>query len=275
MSQLDCSFTGYNNTRIYAKKDLVDNPKASIVIVHGVFEHLDRYDYLVSKLNKAGYNVYRYDARGHGRSEGKKGDLKHFTDYLEDLDVYVEKVREENKSLKLVLLGHSMGGLVATAYACTHPGKIDYLVLSGACNRTPKEAKALRIIPMFMTPLFKYKNVLGDAVCSDKAVVEAYNNDPLVVKVGSFRLMKNAFIKGCDLVGKNIENINVPTLVMHGEKDGVVVVETGYWTYEHLKVEDKALKVYEGLYHEIFNEVRKEEVIQDLIDWLKKHVEGK
>ena len=274
MSQVDCSFIGYNNTKIYARKDLVDNPKASIVIVHGVFEHLDRYNYLVEKLNKDGYNVYRYDARGHGRSEGKKGDLKDFREFLEDLNIYIDYVRKENDKLKLVLLGHSMGGLVATSYACTYPDKIDYLVLSGACNQTPKEAKPLKFIPTFMTSLLTYKNVLGDAVCSDKKVVEAYNNDPLVVKKGTFRLMKNAFIKGCHLVTNNIDKVKVPTLVMHGKEDGVVVASTGNWSYEHLQVGDKTLKMYEGLYHEIFNEVRKDEVIQDLLDWLDSEIGG-
>lgn len=274
MGQIDCSFTGYNNTKIYARKDLVSNPKANVVIVHGIFEHLDRYDYLVSKLNNEGYNVYRYDARGHGRSEGKKGDLNKFDEFIIDLDIYISQIKRENPNLKLILLGHSMGGLVATSYASLFNDKIDYLVLSGACNKTPKPAKALKFIPTFLTGILKYKNALGKGVCGDEKVVEAYNKDPLVLKEGTMRLMKNAFIKGCSIVNNNIENINVPTLVMHGEKDGIVVVDTGKWTYENLKVEDKTLKIYSDLYHEIFNEVSKDEVILDMTNWLNKKIGG-
>ena len=274
MEQLDSSFVGFNNTRIYAVKNCVENPKANVVIVHGIFEHLDRYDYLVSKLNKAGYNVYRYDARGHGRSEGDKADIKRYEHFLLDLDCYITLIKKEHPNLKLVLLGHSMGGLVATSYASFMSEKIDYLVLSGACNRTPKQAKALRFIPTFITSLIKYKNKLGDGVCGNTMVVEEYNKDPLVLKEGSLRLMKNAFIHGCDLVKDNIVNIKVPTLVMHGEKDGIVVVDTSVWTYENLLVEDKELKIYKDMYHEIFNEVEKDAVIEDLLSWLDNHIGG-
>lgn len=274
MGQIDCSFSGYNNTKIYARKNLVENAKANVVIVHGIFEHLDRYDYLVDKLNNEGYNVYRYDARGHGRSEGKKGDLNKFDEFLVDLDYYINQIKKEHPDKKIVLLGHSMGGLVATSYASLFNEKIDYLVLSGACNKTPKAAKALKFIPTFVTALLKYKNALGKGVCGDEKVVEAYNNDPLVLKEGTMRLMKNAFINGCKLVNNNIANISVPTLIMHGEKDGIVVVDTGKWTYENLKVEDKTLKIYNDLYHEIFNEVSKDEVIQDVTNWLNKKIGG-
>jgi len=171
-------------------------------------------------------------------------------------------------------LGHSMGGLVATSYACKFSNKIDYLVLSGACNKTPSAAKALRYIPTWLTSILKYKNNLGEGVCGDKEVVKKYNEDPLVVKKGTMRLMKSAFIKGCDYVNDNIKKIEVPTLVMHGKDDGIVVSSTGEWTYNSLVVKDRELKMYDGLYHEIFNEVKKDEVINDLLNWLDSRIGG-
>jgi len=275
MNQLDSSFKGYDNITIYAKKDIVENPKANVVIVHGICEHLDRYDYLVSELNKQGYNVYRYDARGHGRSEGEKGDLNKYQDYLSDLDTYIDLVKQEHPNLKIVLLGHSMGGLVSTSYASVYKDKIDYLVLSGAANITPRQARALNILPMFLIRKIKYKNNLGDGVCSDKGVVKAYNKDPLVLKEATMGLMKNVFIGGCKLVKDNIKNICVPTIVMHGKEDGIVASSTATWTYENLTVEDKELKIYGGLYHEIFNERQKDVVIKDLLDWLNERLGGK
>ena len=95
-----------------------------------------------------GYNVYRYDARGHGRSEGNRGDLEKFDDFLLDLDIYIDLIKKEYPNLKIVLLGHSMGGLVATSYSCMYD-KIDFLALSGACNVTPKQARPLKYIPTF------------------------------------------------------------------------------------------------------------------------------
>jgi alpha-beta hydrolase superfamily lysophospholipase len=274
MNQMDSSFVGNNGVKIYAKKNIVTNPKANVVIVHGICEHLDRYDYLCQKLNEQGYNVYRYDARGHGRSEGNRGDLNEYQDFLIDLDTYINNVKNEYPDLKLILLGHSMGGLVATSYAATFNEKIDYLALSGAANVTPKQARPLKILPMFLIKKIKYKNNLGEGVCSDKEVVEKYNNDPLVLKEATMGLMKNVFIGGCGLVKDNISRIKVPTLVMHGKGDGIVDYTTAEWTFNNLSVEDKELKIYDGLYHEIFNEVKKDVVIEDLINWLNKRVEG-
>lgn len=265
-------FLGSKDVKIFYSIDKVDDSKAAVIFVHGICEHLGRYEYLKDRFNESGYNVYRYDARGHGKSEGRKGYLEDFEDYLDDLDLLVDMVKRDNKNKKLILLGHSMGGLVATAYACANPNKVDLLVLSGACNICPKSAKALRYLPYNLMGKFKYTNKLGSGVCSDPKVVEKYNKDPLVLKKVSFRLLGNAFIKGTKYVKKNIEKITCPTLVMHGENDGIVVKETGEWTYSNLRCKDKKLKMYPKMYHEIFNEIRKADVIDDLLDWCNERV---
>lgn len=275
---MDCTnyesvFLGKGDIKIFYKADKVKHPKAAVIFVHGICEHLGRYEYIKDKFNANGYNVYRYDARGHGKSEGKRGCLKDFNDYLDDLDTLVNKVKIENKDLKIIIVGHSMGGLVATAYACNHPSKVDLLVLSGACNVCPSVANALKYLPYNLMGVLKYVNRLGKEVCSVTEVVEEYEKDPLVLKKVSYRLLGNAFVKGTRYVSKNIEKINCPVLVLHGEKDSTVVKETGQWTFDNLKCIDKQIKIYPDLYHEIFNEVSKDEVIQDLLDWCNERVD--
>lgn len=265
-------FLGNKDVKIFYSVNKVEDAKACVVFVHGICEHLGRYEYLTEKFNEEGYNVYRYDARGHGKSEGRRGQLDDFEDYLDDLDILITLAKKDNKGLKLVLLGHSMGGLVATAYTSKYPNKVDYLVLSGACNVCPSVASALKYLPYNLMGKLKYTNKLGDGVCSVKEVVDAYNQDPLVLKKVSFKLLGNAFVKGTKYVKKNIENIKCPTLVLHGEKDGIVVKSTGEWTYDNLVCNDKLLKIYPSLYHEIFNEYNKDEVIKDTLDWLKERV---
>lgn len=260
-------FLGSKDVKIFYSVNKVEDPKGVVIFVHGICEHLARYEYLCGKFNDAGYNVYRYDARGHGKSEGERGYLDEFEDYLDDLDIFVGMVRKQNKGKKLILLGHSMGGLVATAYTCKNQNKIDLLILSGACNVCPSMAKALKYLPYNLLGKLKYTNKLGDGVCSVKSVVDEYNKDPLVLRKVSFKLLGNAFVKGTKFVSDNIENITCPVLVMHGEKDGIVVKETGIWTYNNLKCVDKTINIYEGLYHEIFNENHKDQVIRDAIDW--------
>lgn len=275
---MDCTnyesvFLGKGDINIFYRADKVKEPKAAVIFVHGICEHLGRYDYVKDKFNDNGYNVYRYDARGHGKSEGKRGYLKDFDDYLEDLDTLVNKVKIENNGLKVIIIGHSMGGLVATAYACRHPSKVDLLGLSGACNVCPNVAKALKCLPYNLMGILNYVNKLGKGVCSVEEVVEAYEKDPLVLKKVSYRLLGNAFVKGTRYVNKNIGKINCPVIVMHGEKDTTVVKETGQWTFDNLKCIDKQIKIYPNLYHEIFNEINKDEVIQDLLYWCKERVD--
>ena len=265
-------FLGSKDTKIFYSVNKVEKAIGVVVFVHGICEHLGRYEYITNRFNEEGYSVYRYDARGHGKSEGKRGYLEDFEDYLDDLDLLVERVRKDNLGLKLILVGHSMGGLVATAYTCKYQNKVDLLALSGACNVCPSVAKALKFLPYNLLGKLKYTNKLGDGVCSDKKVVDEYNKDSLVLKKASFRLLGNAFIKGTKYVKNNIKNITCPTIVMHGEKDGIVVKETGVWTYTNLMCKDKILKIYPSLYHEIFNEVKKDEVINDLLCWCNERV---
>jgi len=265
-------FLGSRDVKIFYSIDKVEEPKAAVIFVHGICEHLGRYEYLKDKFNEANYNVYRYDARGHGKSEGKRGYLEDFEDYLDDLDILVNIVKRENRNLKLILVGHSMGGLVATAYTCKYPNKVDLLALSGACNVCPKMANSLKCLPYNILGKFSINNKLGEGVCGDKKVVEAYNKDPLILKKMSLRLLGNAFVKGTKYVKKNIKNIKCPTLVMHGEKDGLVVKDTGEWTFNNLICKDKELRIYKDLYHEIFNEVEKDQVIKDLLDWCNERV---
>lgn len=266
-------FLGSNDTKIFYSANKVDNPKAAVVFVHGICEHLGRYEYITKKFNDEGYNVYRYDARGHGKSEGKRGYLKHFDDYLDDLDIFVEMIKKENEGLKLIMVGHSMGGLVATAYTSKYPNKVDLLAVSGGATKCPKSAQAIKFLPFNLIGKLNYVNKLGDAVCSVKEVGEEYNKDPLVLKKISFRLLGNAFVVGTKFVKNNINNIICPVFVMHGEKDGVVGKDIGEWTFANLKCEDKKLKIYPNLYHEIFNEVTKDEVIKDLIDWCNERMD--
>lgn len=265
-------FLGSKDVKIFYSVDKVENPKAAVVFVHGICEHLGRYDYIKDKFNNEGYNVYRYDARGHGKSEGKRGYLEDFEDYIFDLNIFVDMVKRNNKNLKLIMVGHSMGGLVATAYTCRYPDKIDLLVLSGACNICPDMAKSLKFLPYNLLGWVNISNKLGDGVCGDKEVVEKYNKDELVLKKMSLRLLGNAFVKGTKYVNRNIKNIKCPTFVMHGEKDGLVVKDTGIWTFNNLACEDKKMFIYEGLYHEIFNELKKDRVIKDLLDWCNERV---
>lgn len=267
--EMDTYILADTNTELFLRKNKPDDPKATVIIVHGLGEHLQRYNHFVSELANNNFIVYRYDARGHGKSTGKRGDLKSFKDYLNDLDTVINLAKKEHPNLKLFLFGHSMGGLIATSYASTYVDKIDYLILSGAANKTPDNARMLKLLPYRLMPKIMYKNDLSEGLTSSKEVNEAYRNDPLVLKKISLRLLGNTFIKGVKYVNDNIGNINVGTLIMHGEEDPIVDKSAAYFTYENLTLKDKELKIYDDLKHEILNENEKGKVIKDIIKWIK------
>ena len=161
--------------------DAPERPKAAIVIVHGLCEHFGRYDYVTQRLLEAGYAVVRFDHRGHGRSMGKKVWYDDRTQIVSDTDLFVEEARAQFPDLPVFMIGHSMGGFGAASYGTAHPGKLDGYVLSGAWTRD-HTGLASGAVEQGLDPEMYIPNELGDGVCSDPAVGEAYLADPFVVK---------------------------------------------------------------------------------------------
>lgn len=262
-------FQTFDKTNLYLTKDKADKPKAAAVIVHGLCEHLGRYDYLTDKLVKENISVYRFDHRGHGRSEGKRVYYETFTDICDDVNQVVRFTKNENPGLPLFIIGHSMGGYACALYGARYPGTVDGIVLSGALTRyyTPCAGP----LPLDLPDDTYLPNALGDGVCSDKAVVEAYGRDPLVEKEISAGLL-NSIYEGVEWLKKNSGSFVEPVLVLHGCLDGLVSERDSREFFGDIGSEDKTLKIYAGLFHEIFNEVTKDEVIQDVLVWLSRHI---
>ena len=123
-----------DGTNLYAKVNEVSEPKANIIVVHGLAEHLERYDHITSFLNDNQFNVIRYDQRGHGRSDGKPVYYSNTDEIVEDLDAMIQFVKETYKG-NVYLIGHSMGGYTVTLYGTKHPGLVDGMITSGALTR--------------------------------------------------------------------------------------------------------------------------------------------
>ena len=260
-----------DGTKLRLRKDVVENPKALVVISHGLCEHLNRYDYFTKKLNESGYSVYRYDQRGHGKSEGKKVFFSDFNQLPDDTDVFINIAREENNRKKVFLFGHSMGGETAALYGTKYPGKTDGIIMSGALTHYNNPLMGDQL-PM-KAPVDTYvPNALGDGVCSDPKVIEAYINDPLVEKQISVGLI-NQIYEGVQWIKRNAVNFIDPVLILHGANDGLVSVKDSLELYQEIKSKDKSLRIYANLFHEILNEPCKDEIIYDIVLWLNKHSE--
>ncbi len=268
---VEYTFETFDGTKLFGKIDAVEDPRAVIVIVHGLCEHQGRYDYLTMRLNAQGYSVYRFDHRGHGRSEGQKIYFSSFEDVAKDVDVVVERAFVDNPMVPLYIIGHSMGGFAAALYGTTFPGKVDGYVLSGAWTRDNKGlTKAAVAAPA--DDLFYIPNELGDGVCSDPAVGRAYEADPYVEKQMSLGLFR-AVNAGQNWMRENAAEFIDPVILLHGADDGLVDVSDSLEFFQEIGSADKSLRVYAGLLHEIFNEYDKDAVIEDALEWLSGHAD--
>ncbi|MGI6787079.1 MAG: lysophospholipase [Acholeplasmataceae bacterium] len=255
---------------LYFKEDVVSNGLANVLIIHGIAEHSGRYDHVVKALNKAKFNVFRFDLRGHGKSAGKRGYVKNLDTLLNDVYTLVEHIKDKYPG-KIFLLGHSLGGGIANTYASQY-FNIDGYISSGAATDMVPQMKPFKVIPYQLLKWVTIKNNLSNnMLASIKEVEENYQNDPLVLKKYKIGYLGEVMIKGSKILKKNYDNIKVPALIMHGLKDPIVPVEFSQNLYQKIASTDKELVVYEKSLHEIYNDIESEDVIKTTVDWLINH----
>ena len=272
----DGSLTGVRGLRLHHRTWLPERaPGGTVVIAHGFAEHGGRYARLAASLTAEGYAVRALDLRGHGLSDGKRTRVVRFSDYVEDLGRFIESGKPRFGGVPAFLLGHSMGGLIALAYALSQPTSVEALVVSapaacpGDVSRVTMAVGRLlsRIAPdtpVLRLPLHK--------ISRDPVTVDAYNHDALVFR-GPIRARLGAeMIAAMERVDAGLPSMRMPLLVMQGTRDGLVDPGCGPHVYQLAGSPDKTLKMYDGLWHEIFNEPERDAVISDLTTWLNAHL---
>lgn len=244
--------------------------RGAVLLVHGLGEHAGRYDPLARLLNAWGFVVRGYDHYGHGQSGGARGSLPHELRLLDDLADLVESTRNRHPELPLVLLGHSLGGLVAAGFVARGVVPVDGLVLSSpafATRLTPVQKMLMAVVPR-VAPNLTLRNGLDPEYLShDPAVVAAYRSDPLVHDRISARLAR--FITDeAALVHSCAPRWLVPTLLLYAGQDRLVDPAGSAAFAEAAPREVVSTHCYRELYHEIFNEVRSRLVFEALRRWL-------
>jgi acylglycerol lipase len=273
MEHTEGGFKGYKGLNIYYQCWLPEgNAKAVLLVVHGWAEHSGRYMNLVDYFVPRGYAICALDHRGHGRSEGPRGYVDRFSDYLLDLKTFFDLVRSQHGDTKIFMVGHSMGGTISTAYVIEHQHELAGLLLSGASLMVGSG------LPSALIPLARILSVLmprlgvfvldATAISRDRAVVDAYVNDPLVYRGKITCRFAAEMIKILRRLPSQMPDINLPLLVMHGTADRLGDPEGSRLLYDRAGSEDKTLKLYQGFYHEIFNEPEHEQVLSDMEGWL-------
>ncbi len=256
-----------NGILLHVRRDEVENPKASVILTHGIAEHSGRYDALANALNDQGFNVIRYDIRGHGQSQGARGKLKSFHQTIDDLHALVEMEKKLNAK-HIFIFGHSMGGIIVNMYGVKYHD-VDGIISSAAPSYFIKDVLPFRIIGYkWLGFLAKKTNFADDQLSRIKAVETEYINDPLNLKKFYFSLAGNMMVSGVRYLNRHIKAYETPVLILHGEADKIVPVEFSKRLYQLIPVEDKKIITYKDAYHEILNDIGQEKVREDMINWL-------
>jgi alpha-beta hydrolase superfamily lysophospholipase len=277
MGQTSGTFDGINECELYYKTWLPDeNPRAALLIVHGVGEHIDRYQNLVSGLVKSGYALAGYDQRGHGRSEGQRGHINSWDDYRGDLREFIKKARQMLPNIPMFLLGHSLGALIVLDYLIHGSDGLSGAILSGTAldpvDAAPPVQKFLAQILSGIYPTFTLKVSLpGKSLSRDPQVAKAYDEDPMVFWVRTARWGAES-LNAIKRIEANADKIRIPVLFIHGEKDPLVTAKGAQRFFDRLEYADKTIHVYKGNLHETHNDLDYHQVVADIEHWLSEHL---
>ncbi|NPC74111.1 alpha/beta hydrolase [Corallococcus exiguus] len=270
-------FTGKDNTRLFWTLDLPDAaPRAHVAIVHGYGDHIGRYRPVIDALVQDGFAVHGFDYRGHGRADGRRAYAAKWTQFLDDLDGFWQRVRKAAGNEKIFLLAHSHGGLMA-AHALT--GRLEGLsgaILSAPYLKlaiSPPAAKVLAarmvgtLVPWMKVP----SGLAPEMLSTDPDIQKAVGADPLYVPFATPRWFVESTAAQAQTLGL-APKIQVPLFVLCGQEDGVALPAAARAFFEAAGTADKKFKEYPGMRHEPLNERDRATVFQDISGWISAHL---
>lgn len=269
-------FSAKDHTRLFWQLALPDGePTAWVGVVHGYGDHVGRYAHVFDALVKQGFAVMGLDYRGHGKADGKRGDVVKWFDYVDDLDVFWSKLRERAGALPCFVLAHSHGGLVATHWALRAPQGLKGLVLSSPFYKIAFDPPAWKLLLARVMKNLKPDLSIGnelkpEMISRDEAWQKATLADPLYGHLTTPRWWFEHTAAQAALAGRGKE-LTVPVFMLAGDADGVVSVPAAKAFFETLGSKDKTWKEFAGYRHEVMNEVGKEGVIEDIARWISAH----
>ena len=250
--------------------------KAILLIVHGLAEHSGRYFPVVNHFVPKGYAVYAYDHPGHGKSHGERCYVDRFNDFLLTLESFSGMIKRGFPTTPVFVIGHSMGGAVTAAYLTRRQEDFSGAILSGPAVKISDEISVMtRLTGKVLSVLAPKSGVIqldADGVSRDPAVVEAYENDPLVYRGKITARLAGELFKAIEKTGKNAHKITLPVFIVQGGEDKLVPAGGARQFAEKIGSKDKSVKIYDGLYHEVFNEPERQDVLSDVENWLERHL---
>ncbi|MBD3353401.1 MAG: alpha/beta fold hydrolase [Candidatus Lokiarchaeota archaeon] len=277
MEHKESSFQGVNELKIFYQKWIPDQPKAVIQLVHGIGEHSSRYGNVVDKLLPLGYAIYADDHRGHGRSEGQRNHIDNFEQYVDDEKMLFDIIKAEHHNLPVFMLGHSMGALIAIYFTKEYEDLLQGIVLSGIGNDIGGDISGFlrfmaKVLSAIAPKLAVAQGDLSKFLSHDENVVEEYRNDPNVYTEKTSARLGKELLTRYSKYQEFVQDFKIPLLIQAGGEDKLVLGAKE--SADYFKMEDKTVKIYNGLFHEVYNELKedRDKVLEDLKNWLENHI---
>lgn len=251
------------------------HPKGRVLIIHGLSEHSGRHLNTVNHLQASGWEVGRFDLRGAGQSGGKRQWIESFEQYVDDATTVFNWLMGSREPLPTFILGHSLGGAIATHFAARYSKELTGLVLSAPAYRVgstfPPWMIALGKAACTMVPTLRLPSATGEWISRDPKVVEAYINDPLACRANTLRQGRE-ILRGLDHIPEKCSQIHCPVLIVHGSSDRVIRPEGSLEMLQMIGSTDKILHFLPGGYHEPHNDLDKDHYFELLTQWLDSHL---
>jgi acylglycerol lipase len=246
-------------------------PRAAIVICHGVNSHGGQYMWVGEQFAAAGFAVYALDLRGRGKSDGERFYVEHVEDYVSDVAATVKVAQARHPGLPLFLLGHSAGGVVSSTYVLENPAELAGFICESFAFQVPAPGFALAAIKglSHFAPRLPVLRLKNEDFSRDPNAVEALNNDPLTAHEVQPAITVAALVRADERLHDEFPLMTLPLLIMHGTDDKATVCRGSQFLYETAGSKDKTLKLYEGHYHDLLNDIGKEQVMADIKAWIE------
>lgn len=266
------TFSGVGGVSIFTQSwHPADRPRGVVVISHGFNSHSGQYERTAEQFVGAGLAVYALDHRGRGKSEGERFHVDSFNDYIDDLATFIRLVKAREPGLPVFLLGHSAGGVIASLYAVDHQSELAGLISESFAFELPAPGFALAALKglSHLAPHLRVLKLKNEDFSRDPEVVASMNGDPLIAGEAQTAKTVAELIRADERLKARFPRISLPVLIIHGTKDKAAKVDGSSTFAKAAGSKDKTLKLYDGAYHDLLNDLGRQTVAADILAWIE------
>jgi acylglycerol lipase len=267
----EATFEGVSGyTIFYRTWRPVGKPRAVVVISHGFNSHSGQYLWVAEQLVARGHAVFALDHRGRGKSEGERFYVEKFDHYVSDLAKFIGLAKAAEPGLPVFLLGHSAGGVIACVYSLEHQAELAGMICESFAFQVPAPDFALAVLKglSHVAPHVHVLKLKNEDFSRDPKIVDAMNNDPLIAHEVEPTQTVAEMVRADERLKQGFPQIKLPVLILHGTADKATKPSGSEFFHAQAGSSDKTLKLYQGHYHDLLNDLGKEGVMAEILTWI-------